>query len=137
MKNATFANKTKARIEALPDVAETFRGQINVDLAKTVLKANVSPGSLSNILGVTRASVHGWLNGKRIGRSNAVDVLLLTMALKEDLARGILPKTSKEARQSYESFFSSSDFFEKTLTDKLDSLKISNPELERWLLGKD
>jgi predicted transcriptional regulator len=137
MKNATFANKTKARIEALPDVAETFRGQINVDLAKTVLKANVSPGSLSNILGVTRASVHGWLNGKRIGRSNAVDVLLLTMAFKEDLAKGILPKTSKEARQSYESFFSSSDFFEKTLTEKMDILKISNPELERWLLGKD
>lgn len=137
MKNATFANKTKARIEALPDVAETFRAQINIDFAKTALKANVSPGSLSNILGVTRASVHGWLNGKKIGRSNAVDVLLLTMAFKEDLARGILPKTSKEARQSYESVFRSSDFFEKTLTEKLDTLKVSDLDLERWLLGKD
>jgi predicted transcriptional regulator len=137
MKNATFANKTKARIEALPEFAETFRGQINIDLAKTALKANVSPGSLSNILGVTRASVHGWLNGKRISRSHAIDVLLLVQAFKEDLARGILPKTTKEARQSYESFFSSSDFFEKNLTEKLDALKPADLNLERWLLGKD
>ena len=137
MKNASFANKTKARIEALPEVAETFRGQINIDLAKTALKANVSPGSLSNILGVTRASIHGWLNGKRIRRSHAIDVLLLVQAFKEDLARGILPKTTKEARQSYESFFNSSDFFEKTLTEKLDALKPADPNLGRWLLGKD
>jgi predicted transcriptional regulator len=137
MKNASFANKTKARIEALPDVAETPRGQINIDFAKTVLKANISPGSLANILGVTRASVHAWLNGKKISRSNAVDVLLLTMAMKEDLARNVLPKTSKEERSSYESWFNASGFFEKDLTGKLDYLKLADPSLERWLLGKD
>lgn len=137
MKNASFANKTRARIEALPDTAETVRGQVNIEFAKTALKANLSPGSLSNILHVTRASVHGWINGRKISRSRAVNVLMVIKALREDIARGVLPKASKEERQAYEQAFTVGDFFEKTLAEKLEFLNLDNPELERWLLGKD
>lgn len=141
MKNASFANKTKAKIEALPDVSETVRGQVNIDLAKNCLRANLSPGSLSKIVGVTRASVHGWLNGKRISRPQAMKVLVVLGYLKSELSAGNLPKTTKQDKQIVEDhlteFVKQFVSSEMTLSERVSKLNLNNPAMERWLLGKD
>ena len=141
MKNASFANKTKAKIEALPEVSETVRGQVNIDLAKNCLKANLSPGSLAKIVGVTRASVHGWLNGKRISRPQAMKILLVINYLKSELSLGNLPKTAKQDKQAIEEYlvefvkgFVNADM---PLSERVSKLHLDNPAIERWLLGKD
>lgn len=136
MKNATFANKTKARIEAMPDVSETVQGQVNIALAKTCLKANLSPSSIALTMGVTRASVHGWLNGKRINRNHAIGIMEMVKILKSDLEQGALPKHSKFDRQEYEKkLFDSLHQAPSSRAERVSALNLNNPDLERWLLG--
>jgi hypothetical protein len=138
MKNATFANKTKARIEALPDVADTARGQVNIDFAKTVLKAGIAPGTIARVMQVTRASVHSWLSCKRINRAHAIQLLELVKVLQEDIVRGDLPKVAKQARQQYEEglFALMANKAPASNDERVAALDLKNPELERWLLGK-
>jgi hypothetical protein len=138
MKNATFANKTKVRIEALPDKAETVRGQVNIDFAKTALKANIAPGTLARVMQVTRASVHSWMIGKKINRSHALRLLELVKILQEDITKGELPKVAKQARQQYEEglFAMIANRAPATDDERVTALNLGNPDLERWLLGK-
>ena len=138
MKNATFANKTKARIEALPDIAVIARGQVNIDFAKTALKADIAPGSLARVMQVTRASIRAWLSGKRINRAHALRLMELVKVLKEDIAKGDLPKVSKHARQQYEEelFATMANKAPASNDERVGALNLRNPELERWLLGK-
>jgi hypothetical protein len=138
MKNATFANKTKARIAALPDTAVVAREQVNIDFAKTALKADIAPGTLARVMQVTRASIHSWLIGKRINRSHALRLLELVKVLQEDVAKGDLPKVSKHARQQYEEalFATMANKVPASNDERVGALNLKNPELERWLLGK-
>jgi DNA-binding transcriptional regulator YiaG len=138
MKNATFANKTKARIAALPDTAVVAREQVNIDFAKTALKADIAPGTLARVMQVTRASIHSWLIGKRINRSHALRLLELVKVLQEDVAKGDLPKVSKHARQQYEEalFATMANKAPASNDERVGALNLKKPELERWLLGK-
>ena len=136
MRNATFANKTKARIEAMSDVALLAEYQPNVSLAKTCLKANISPSSIALVMRVTRASVHGWLNNKKINRNHAIGVMEMVKILNADLERGVLPKFSKLDRQEYEQrLFTALNEVPTSRDERVSALGLNNPNLERYLLG--
>lgn len=136
MKNATFANKTKARIEAMSDVALLVEYQPNLSLAKTCLKANISPSNIALVMRVTRAAVHGWLNGRKINRNHAISVMEMTKILNADLERGVLPKFSKLDRQEYEQgLFTALNGVPTSREERVSALELNNPNLERYLLG--
>ena len=74
---------------------------LGVRLANACIQANLPAALVSQVLGVTRVTVHNWFRGGKIKPVNVERIEALMHLIDGDMKLGVLPAKSLDAAYSY------------------------------------
>jgi DNA-binding XRE family transcriptional regulator len=89
---------SKATIQRVMSLTED---SISVNLAKACVKANLPPGEVAKVLGVTRTTLNSWFKGTNINQSRRDVAQKLLVKLRADLEEGHLPLAGRNQSVDY------------------------------------
>jgi hypothetical protein len=74
---------------------------IGVELAKLCVRANLPSLYLTEVLGVSRMTIHSWFRGSPIRHKNTLKIEKLIELINEDLKNGGLPAKTMLYAKAY------------------------------------